>query len=47
MIEEKDKEISRLLDDIENLRQLLDSRPSVRISTQTLSPLQVEFDFQA
>lgn len=29
MIEEKDKEISRLLDDNENLRQLLDSRPSV------------------
>ncbi|XP_057804768.1 protein GRIP-like isoform X2 [Salvia miltiorrhiza] len=29
MMEEKDKEISRLLDDNENLRQLLDSRPSV------------------
>lgn len=36
MMEEKDKEISRLLDDIENLRQLLDSRPSVRPSTQTI-----------
>lgn len=32
MMEEKDKEISRLLDDIENLRQLLDSRPSVEYS---------------
>ncbi|KAG6387694.1 hypothetical protein SASPL_152886 [Salvia splendens] len=32
MIEEKDKEISRLLDDNENLRQLLDSRPSVEYS---------------
>ncbi|KAH6797037.1 Golgi-localized GRIP domain-containing protein [Perilla frutescens var. hirtella] len=32
MMEEKDKEISRLLDDNENLRQLLDSRPSVEYS---------------
>ncbi|KAL2551219.1 Protein GRIP [Forsythia ovata] len=32
MIEEKDKEISRLLDDNKNLRQLLDSRPPVDYS---------------
>ena len=31
MMEEKDKEISRLLDDNKSLRQLLDSRPSVSI----------------
>lgn len=48
MMEEKDKEISRLLNDIENLRQLLDSRPSVRLSTQTIYfPYKLNLKFQA